>query len=84
VNSPPETPTQKPSEDFETALAALENTVSALEAGDLSLEEALKRFETGTRLLRHCETALKRAEQRIDILLQEGKDAKPESFKQQD
>ena len=83
MNPSPETPPQKESpEDFETALAALENTVSALETGDLPLEEALKRFENGTRLLRHCETALKRAEQRIDILLQEGKDAKPESFKQ--
>lgn len=71
-------------EDFETALAALEETVSLLEAGDLPLEEALKRFETGTRLLRRCEAALKRAEQRIDILLKEGKDDEPESFKRQD
>lgn len=77
-------PPDNPPEDFETALAALEETVSLLEAGDLPLEEALKRFETGTRLLRHCESALKRAEQRIDILLKEGKDAEPESFKQQD
>jgi exodeoxyribonuclease VII small subunit len=82
VNLSPETPTQDPPEDFETALAALENTVSALEAGNLPLEEALKRFENGTRLLRRCETALEQAEQRIDILLKEGKNATPESFKQ--
>lgn len=79
-----QTPPEAPPEDFETALTALEETVSALEAGDLPLEEALERFEKGTRLLRHCEAALKRAEQRIDILLKEGKDAEPESFKQQD
>ncbi len=82
MNPSPETPTQAPPEDFETTLAALENTVSALETGDLPLEEALKRFENGTRLLRRCETALEQAEQRIDILLKEGKDATPESFKQ--
>ena len=71
-------------EDFEASLAALEETVAALEAGDLPLEEALKRFEEGTRLLRRCEAALKRAEQRIEILLREDKDAQPEPFEPQD
>ena len=71
-------------EDFEASLAALEETVAALEAGDLPLEEALKRFEEGTRLLRRCETALKRAEQRIEILLKEDKDAQPEPFERED
>ncbi len=67
-------------EDFEAALAALENTVRALEAGDLPLEEALKRFEDGMRLLKHCEAALKRAEQRVEILLAEDTDGKPQPF----
>lgn len=71
-------------EDFEASLAALEETVAALETGDLPLEEALKRFEEGTRLLRRCEAALKRAEQRIEILLKEDKDAQPEPFESDD
>ena len=71
-------------EDFEASLAALEATVAALETGDLPLEEALKRFEEGTRLLRRCEAALKRAEQRIEILLKEDKDAQPEPFESAD
>ena len=71
-------------EDFEANLAALEKTVAALEAGDLPLEDALKRFEEGTRLLRRCEAALKRAEQRIEILLKEDKDAQPEPFAPED
>ena len=74
---------QRP-EDFEASLAALEETVAALETGELPLEEALKRFEEGTRLLRRCETALKRAEQRIEILLKEDKDAQPEPFEPRD
>lgn len=84
MNPPSQPPSEEAPEDFEKALAALEETVSALEAGDLPLEEALQRFEKGTRLLRRCEAALKRAEQRIEILLQEGKDAEPESFKRED
>ncbi len=84
MNPPPQPPPGEAPEDFEKAMAALEETVSALEAGDLPLEEALQRFEKGTRLLRRCEAALKRAEQRIEILLQEGKDGEPESFKRED
>lgn len=67
-------------EDFESALATLETTVRALEEGDLPLEEALRRFEEGTRLLKRCEAALKRAEQRVEILLAETENARPEPF----
>lgn len=70
----------KRGEDFEAALASLEETVRALEAGDLPLEEALKRFEEGTRLLRRCESALKAAEQRVEILLAEDRDGEPAPF----
>ncbi len=71
-------------EDFEAALAALEETVTALEGGELPLEEALRRFEEGTRLLRRCEAALKRAEQRVEILLAEDRDAPPAPFEPKD
>lgn len=67
-------------EDFEAALAALEATVRALEEGELPLEEALKRFEEGMHLLRRCEAALKRAEQRVEILLAEGREAERKPF----
>lgn len=67
-------------EDFEAALAALEETVRALESGELSLEESLRRFEEGMRLLRRCEAALKKAEQRVEVLLAEGDQAEAEPF----
>lgn len=67
-------------EDFETALAGLEETVRVLEEGELPLEEALKRFEEGMRLLKRCETALKQAERRIEILLGDGEEARREPF----
>lgn len=71
---------QEGEESFEAALAALEDTVRALEEGELPLEEALRSFEEGMRLLRRCEAALKRAEQRVEILLAEGREAKAARF----
>ncbi len=53
---------------FEKDLEQLEHIVAALEAGGLSLDESLKRFEDGIRLARSCEKALGEAEKRIEIL----------------
>jgi len=38
--------------NFEESLASLEGLVEAMEAGDLSLEESLKAFEQGIKLVR--------------------------------
>ena len=56
-------------QDFEQALAELEQLVDTLEHGDLPLDEALRRFERGVELTRHCQGALKAAQQRVEILL---------------
>ncbi len=53
---------------FEKDLERLEQTVEALEAGGLSLDDALKRFEEGVKLARRCEKALTDAERKIEIL----------------
>lgn len=55
--------------DFERSLAELEAIVDKLEAGDLSLDESLKQFERGVQLTRACQTALKQAEHKVDILM---------------
>lgn len=55
--------------ELEKALAELERLVERLEQGDLPLEEALKSFERGVELTRHCQNALKAAQQRVEILL---------------
>ena len=57
--------------NFERALENLEQLVSSMESGDLSLEDSLKAFETGIKLTRECQTALKEAEQKIRILISE-------------
>jgi exodeoxyribonuclease VII small subunit len=47
----------------------LEALVARLEQGDLPLEEALKQFERGIALTKACQTALKAAEHKVEILL---------------
>ncbi|MGH8290485.1 MAG: exodeoxyribonuclease VII small subunit [Steroidobacteraceae bacterium] len=63
--------------EFEQALAELETLVERLERGDLPLDEALKTFERGVELTRHCQGALKAAQQRVEILLK--RNGQPES-----
>ena len=53
---------------FEDCLSRLEQIVSALEAGNLSLEESLKIFEEGIAMSRHCARYLEDAQRRIEIL----------------
>jgi exodeoxyribonuclease VII small subunit len=55
--------------DFEQALAELESLVARLERGDLALDEALKIFERGVALTRHCQASLQAAQQKVEILL---------------
>lgn len=56
-------------QDFEESMRELETLVERLEKGDLPLEEALKQFERGVALTRACQSALKAAEQRVEILM---------------
>jgi exodeoxyribonuclease VII small subunit len=55
--------------NLEKSLADLEDLVEELESGDLPLETAMKKFEEGIKLTRGCQTALKDAEQKVQILL---------------
>ncbi len=58
---------------FETALARLEEIVSAMESGDAMLDESLALFEEGVGLVKFCTKALDDAEQKVKIL-QKGED----------
>jgi exodeoxyribonuclease VII small subunit len=66
--------------DFERALKELEELVSRMEQGDLSLEESLKSFERGIELTRTCQQALKEAEQKVEILISKGNDVRAVPF----
>ncbi len=72
---------KRPRIDLEKALAELEDIVDQLEAGDLPLEKSLKHFERGVKLSRECQSALKEAEQRVQILMDSGlKDLDPDTL----
>ena len=55
--------------DFEKALVELESLVERLERGDVPLDEALRTFERGVALTRHCQACLQAAQQKVEILL---------------
>ena len=66
--------------DFERSLGELEALVAKLEQGDVPLEEALKTFERGVELTRQCQTALRTAQQKVEVLLTRNGDETIESF----
>ena len=66
--------------DFEKSLHELEQLVERLEGGDLPLDEALRTFERGVALTRECQTALKAAQARVDILVKRGSDLEAVPF----
>lgn len=66
--------------DFERSLAELEALVERLEQGDLPLDDALKSFERGVALTRQCQGALKAAQQKVEILLNNSANSEPEPF----
>lgn len=54
--------------DFGEALKKLEDIVTSMENGSLSLEQALKQYEEGVALARQCQNALQEAQKRIQQL----------------
>ena len=68
--------------DFEKALKELESLVETMEQGEISLEDSLKQFERGVDLTRQCQTALKEAEQKVQILINKSEQAELEDFQE--
>lgn len=75
---------RKKAVNFEEALEELEGLVEQMEDGDLSLEESLAAFEKGVRLARECQEALKQAEQRVQVLLQQNGEEQLAPFAEDD
>jgi exodeoxyribonuclease VII small subunit len=66
--------------DFEAAIKELESLVERMEQGDQSLEQSLKDFERGVELTRTCQKALKQAEQKVHLLLEQSGQAELTPF----
>jgi exodeoxyribonuclease VII small subunit len=54
---------------FEDALAELEAIVRRLEGGQVRLDDAIRSYERGAQLKRHCEAKLAEAQQRVDRIV---------------
>ena len=61
---------------FEDNITRLEEIVSQLERGDVPLEQSLKLFEEGTKLVTACGKMLDEAEQKV-VRLTKGADGAP-------
>ena len=58
---------------FDTILRELQAVVERLEGADLALEDSLQAFERGMELSRQGQAILDAAEQRVEILLRDGR-----------
>ena len=54
---------------FEKGLEKLEEVVEALEGGDIDLETALKKFETGIKLTKDLQVRLEASQRKVKKLL---------------
>jgi exodeoxyribonuclease VII small subunit len=52
---------------FEAALAELESLVASMESGELPLQESLAAYKRGAELLGYCQSALKDAQQQVQV-----------------
>ena len=66
---------------FESAMKQLESIVHELESGDLTLDQALKKFQEGVKLSEFCSKKLDETEKKVSILLKDEEgDVRAEPF----
>ncbi len=68
---------------FESSLKTLEEITRALETGELSLDDSLKKFDEGIKLAELCNKKLDEAQAKIDILLNKNDSITAEPFNSQ-
>ena len=59
---------------FEEMIESLEKISSELENGDLTLDQAMKKFEEGMQLSKKCSEILDNAEKKIKILINDSEE----------
>ncbi len=60
--------TTPPAQTFEAALAELETILATMEDGRLPLADSLAAYKRGAELLQFCQSALKDAQQQVQVL----------------
>lgn len=57
-----------PEMTFEQAMAALEQVVSALEKGEVPLDQSIALYQRGADLRAHCAAKLREAEEKVELI----------------
>ncbi len=57
--------------NFQETLKQIEEIVSSIESGELSLDESLKRYEECKALIKKVNEALEEAEQKVSLIVKE-------------
>ena len=57
---------------FEEMMKKLESIVDDLESGNMSLEDSLKKYEEGVKLLRLCRKRLDETKRKVELLVKKG------------
>ncbi len=71
-------------EKFEDALEKLEDIVKRMEAGEIPLDQAMKSFEEGIKLIRFCSAKLEETERRVEVLLAKEDSLQLKHFQEED
>ncbi len=69
---------------FEEAIEKLEEIVNSLESGSFPLEESLKLYEEGVKLVNLCNKKITNVEKSVKILLNSNGELVEEDFSQND
>ncbi len=67
---------------FEEMMGKLEEIVDSLESGDMPLDESLKKYEEGVKLLRLCRKRLDETKRKVEILVKKGGKLTAEPFEE--
>jgi len=79
--TPPSAAKTSESQTFEVSMERLEHLVGEMESDKIPLDDLLKYYEEGMKLVRVCEQKLKAAEQRIEIITRDASgEAQVEEF----
>ncbi len=70
--------------DFEKSLERLEAIVEEMESGELSLEQMIKHFEEGSKLVTLCSGKLNEVEQKIEKLVKKDSELTAEPFESEE
>ncbi|MDP8229841.1 MAG: exodeoxyribonuclease VII small subunit [Candidatus Gorgyraea atricola] len=67
---------------FEEMMKNLETIVNDLESGEMPLDESLKKYEDGVKLLHQCRKRLDETKRKVEVLVKKGGKLTTEPFEE--